>query len=41
MLKINFEKEINAIISKQNVFEEKLDVLIRDLKNTWGAVLNH
>jgi hypothetical protein len=32
MSKINFEKEINVIISKQNVFEEKLEIIVRDLK---------
>jgi hypothetical protein len=32
MSKINFEKEINAIISQQKIFEEKLDVIVRDFK---------
>jgi predicted nucleic-acid-binding protein len=32
MSKIDFEKEINTILSQQEIFEEKLDVIIRDLK---------
>jgi hypothetical protein len=32
MSKINFEIEINSIISQQQIFEEKLYVIIRDFK---------
>jgi hypothetical protein len=39
MSKIDFEKEINTLISKQKIFEEKLDAIIRELKNTLTAML--
>jgi hypothetical protein len=32
MSKTDFEKEINNILSQQKIFEEKLDVIIRELK---------
>jgi hypothetical protein len=32
MSKIDFEKEINQILSQQKIFEEKLDVIIKNLK---------
>jgi hypothetical protein len=32
MFKIDFEKEIKMILSQQKVLEDKLDVIIKDLK---------
>jgi hypothetical protein len=32
MSEIDFEKEINKIFSRQKDFEEKLDVIIKDLR---------
>jgi hypothetical protein len=32
MFKINLEKEINVIFTPQEIFEEKLDATIRDIK---------